>query len=90
MCSRFSVVYIKRDSKVTIRLAAHADDVWDMVTSKAEAVTLWCDRVVQKEDSSGNESDHDDDVQPKPKKKKLCALEKKIEHVENLVQKLRN
>ena len=86
----FSVGYIKGNSKVTIRSAADVDDVWNMVTSKAEAITLWCDRVVQREeDSSENESDHEDDVRPKPKKKKLSALEKKNERVENLVEKLR-
>ena len=38
---------------------------------------------------SGNESEQEDERRPKSKKKKLSALEKKNERVENLVEKLR-
>lgn len=89
----FSVGYVKGNSKVTIHSPGDIDDVWNMLTSsKGEAVTLWCDRAVKRdEESSENESEQEDyAVRPKSKKKKtLSALEKKNERVESLVEKLR-
>ena len=90
----FSVGYIKENSKVTVAIHSPADfdDVWNMITSKGEAVNLWCDRVTKRdEESSENESEQEDcAVRPKSKKKlKLLALEKKNERVESLVEKLR-
>ena len=87
----FSVGYIKGNSKVTIHSPADVDDVWNMITSKGEAVNLWCDRVAKRdEESSENDSEQEDCImRPKSKKKKLSALEKKNERVESLVEKLR-
>lgn len=87
----FSVGYIKGNSKVTIHSPADVDDVWNIITSKGEAVNLWCDRVTKRdEESSENESEQEDcAVRLKSKKKKLSALEKKNERIEILVEKLR-
>ena len=85
----FSVGYVKGNSKVTIHSPADVDDVWSMITSKGEAINLWCDRVAKRdEESSENESEQENcAIRPKSKKKKLSALEKN-KHVESLVEKL--
>ena len=85
----FSVGYMKGNSKVTIHSPADVDDVWNMITSKGEAVNLWCDRVAKRdEESSENESEQEDCAMRSKSKKKLSALEKN-ECVESLVEKLR-
>ena len=88
----FAVGYMKGNSKVTIHSSADIDDVWTLSSSsKGETVVLWCDRVKKRNaEFSDDDSELEDDIRPKTKKKKLSALEKKNERVESIVQKLRS
>ena len=66
----FSVGYIKGSTKLSIRLCDDIEDIW-LSVSRAENVTLWCDKVRDSiDDASGSDSDDPDTTRKSKGKKK--------------------